>query len=451
MIKKSKKAETEDKVAVIGLGYVGLTLATVFAEEGAQVIGVDANEMIIDALQAGMPHFYEPELEDKLAENASRLTFVTSVCDAHDANAFIIAVGSSVDTNGKPDYSQVDRAAKEIGGVLKKGDIVILRSTVTIGTTRTRVVPILEENSHLIAGKDFFVSFAPERTIEGRALEELHTLPQVIAGLTPSCRDEAARLFSRFASHIVLAYTLEEAEMVKLVSNAYRDLTFGFANAVALIASEHNVNVNTMIRAANEGYERNRIPLPSPGVGGYCLTKDPLLLAEGATKHITAGNFLRQGRAVNAKMEEHVADIVSSFAKKFPSKELPSIVIVGLAFKGNPSTSDVRFSPSQQVILALRARGFSKISGFDPRVSPDVFDGWKIGRVDDIKDVASHGEVIILMHMHDDYRDQGVFLHTQTLPHAQFVLDPWGMYNEGRGAIIAKGIAYANLGFRSFE
>lgn len=441
----------EDTVCVVGLGYVGLTLAVTFAEEGAIVFGIDSNEAIIDALMIGMPHFYEPGLEEKLEANKDRLTFSTAISDASRATAFVISVGSNVDENGNPDYSHVERSSRDIGGVLKPGDLVILRSTVTVGTTRNRVIPILEKTSGLIAGKDFFVAFAPERTIEGKALEELRTLPQVVAGLTPKCRNMAEKLFARFAKHIVPVDTLEEGEMIKLVSNAYRDLSFAFANSLALISSVHNVNVNTVIDAANEGYARNRIPLPSPGVGGYCLTKDPLLLAHGAEQHSDAGDLLKQGRAVNKRMTAHVADIVHAFMTESDTGIEPHIVVVGLAFKGNPKTSDVRFSPSEALIRDLRARGYAHISGYDPHVSPDVFDGWQIGRIENAEAIAGSGDIVIFMHRHEDYGDHAKLLFGNGSSRTtKLVLDPWGMFNNARDAIVREGLAYANMGYRSF-
>lgn len=451
MAHKLEQTRREDIVCVVGLGYVGLTLAVTFAEEGATVFGIDSNEAIIDALESGMPHFYEPGLEEKIAAHAGRLTFSTSIADAKTATAFVISVGSNVDEAGKPDYSHVERSSKDIGGVLKAGDIVILRSTVTVGTTRNRVIPILEKTAGLTAGKDFHVAFAPERTIEGKALEELRTLPQVVAGLTPECRSIAEKLFARFAKHIVPVDTLEEGEMIKLISNAYRDLTFAFANSLALISSVHNVNVNTVIEAANEGYARNRIPLPSPGVGGYCLTKDPLLLTHETEKYEDAGGLLKQGRVVNKLMTGHVADIVHAFVKQSDHTDEPHIVVVGLAFKGSPSTSDVRFSPSEALVRDLRERGYAHISGYDPHVSPDVFEGWQIGRIKDIDEVTKSGDIVIFMHRHENYFDHNKLIFGKDRPRVvKLALDPWGMYNKSREDILNEGIAYANLGYRSF-
>ncbi len=441
----------EGIVCVVGLGYVGLTLAVTFAEEGATVFGIDSNEAIIDALESGMPHFFEPGLEEKIAAHAGRLTFSTSILDAAKATAFVISVGSNVDEKGNPDYSHVEQSSKDIGGVLKAGDIVILRSTVTVGTTRNRVIPILEKTSGLKAEKDFHVAFAPERTIEGKALEELRTLPQVVAGLTPECRNVAEKLFARFAKHIVLVDTLEEGEMIKLISNAYRDLTFAFANSLALISSVHNVNVNTVIEAANEGYARNRIPLPSPGVGGYCLTKDPLLLTHGTEKHEDAGELLRQGRTVNKLMTSHVANIVHEFVKQSGKNIEPHIVVVGLAFKGSPSTSDVRFSPSEALIRDLRGLGYENISGYDAHVAPEVFEAWQIGRIGHIDEIAKSGDIVIFMHRHENYFDHDKLIFGKDRSTiVKLALDPWGMYNKLREDIIAEGIAYANLGYRSF-
>ncbi len=448
MMKTHKKSEFTDTVVVLGLGYVGLTLGTVFAEEGARVIGVDINETVIDMLSNGIPHFYEPGLEEKLLACTDRLEFRTSIPEGVSSATYVISVGSNITPQGKPDYSHIESASQHIGKVLKQGDLVILRSTVPIGTTRDRVVPILEQLSGLKVGDSFSVAFAPERTIEGKALEELRTLPQMIGGYSPACRQKAEQFFSRISQHIVLLDTLEEAELAKLISNAYRDLSFAFANSIALIASEHNINISTVISAANDGYKRNNIPLPSPGVGGYCLSKDPQLLAYGAKAHTQAGDLFRAGRVVNDLMPSHVADIVDAMHRKSGNADKPHIVVAGLAFKGRPATSDVRSSPSHDVIELLQSRGYESISGYDPHVAPDVFDEWKIGRIEELHEVPENGDIVILMHRNARYENIDLALSWKGKPD-KALIDPWGMYNYRREMIEGEGIAYANLGYSS--
>lgn len=448
-MKTPKKQNSADSVCVIGLGYVGLTLATVFAEEGNTVIGVDYNEKIIKMLEEGVPHFYEPGLKEKLAQNKEHLKFSKDLSEASSCNIYIIAVGTNITENNKLDYTHVNLASKAISKILKKGDLVLLRSTVMIGTTRNKVIPILEKGSKIKAGKDFFVAFAPERTVEGKALEELRTLPQVIGGFTKECANRAEKLFSTISPHIVIAETLEESELTKLISNAYRDLTFAFANSLALIAYGNNVNINSAIAAANDGYERNRIPLPSPGVGGYCLTKDPYLLAESSVKYKQAGKILKEGRVVNAAMPAHVVNVVDLYEKTNKFKQHKSVAVIGLAFKGNPPTSDVRYSPSEDVIKELKKRGYKKIYAYDPNVDSEVFKNWKIEKCSSLEDAIEHGDTVILMHNNQQYKNLN-FSAISDGSSKKLILDPWGLYNYDRSIILNHGLDYANLSYCSF-
>jgi len=153
----------------------------------------------------------------------------------------------------------------------------MLRSTVPVGTTRKQVIPVLEHYSGLAAGSGFHIAFCPERTVEGQAIQELSSLPQIVGGLTEACTEKAVSFWSTLTDTVVRVDALEAAELVKLINNSYRDLSFAFANEFALLADRYNIDATRLIAAANEGYPRDKIPRPSPGVGGYCLTKDPVV------------------------------------------------------------------------------------------------------------------------------------------------------------------------------
>ena len=435
----------KDAVCVVGLGYVGLTLAVVFAEEGFPVIGVDANEGLIKELRKGNPHFHEPGLAERMKELGAKISYVTAIPKTDARTNYVIAVGTNMDDAHRPDYRHVTSASIAIASHLKKGDLVVLRSTVTLGATREIALPLLEKGSGFVAGVDFHLAFAPERTIEGKALHELRTLPQVVGGYTDACAEAAKELFLHITKDVVVAGTLEEAEMVKLMSNAYRDLSFGFANNLALVASGHNIDINRAIHAANHGYERNRIPLPSPGVGGYCLTKDPHLLAHSSRHKDDIGALFREGRKANLRMPAHTADIIEAFFKH-AKKKTGRIVVLGLAFKGHPATSDIRFSPSHDLVKELQARGHTELFGYDPHVIKDVFEDWKLTPIDSIEEAAKEGDVLVFMHMNDHYKDFAHKEQSQEEPH--LVVDPWGIYDKEQ--LMEKGWKYANLGYRSF-
>lgn len=438
-----EKKEKKETICIIGLGYVGLTLGVVFAEEGFPVIGVDTNPELIARLKEHKPHFYEPRLEETLKKCQQELSYATTIPKS-GADIYVISVGTNVTEYGKPDYSAVESATDAIAAVLKKGDMVILRSTVTVGTTRVRVKERLEALTGLLVGEDFDLVFAPERTIEGKALEELRKIPQVVGGCTKAGTTRAAKLFGNITEDIVEVDSPEEAEFVKLASNAHRDLSFAFANNLAQITSHHNVNVHNVIRAANHGYERNRIALPSPGVGGYCLTKDPILLAESGGEGSGVDRLLKEGRQVNARMPGHVADILTRF-RNYSKIAQPQIVIFGLAFKGDPPTSDCRFSPSMEFVSELRELGFDNISGYDPLVEDNIFEAWDVVRHRTLNEALSYGTVLVFMHRNEEYRR----LSSESLIQngTKLIVDTWSIFDFDHQT---HNVDYASLSHRTF-
>jgi UDP-N-acetyl-D-mannosaminuronic acid dehydrogenase len=434
------------RLVVLGMGYVGLTLAGVYARSGFSVLGVDVNQSIVDMLKRGQPHFHERGLPELLEETKDALKFSTQMEPDTKNSIFVIAVGTSLNKDGTPDYSQIDQSVKDIAAVLKKGDIIILRSTVVVGTTRMRVTPILEALTGLTVGTDIFVGFAPERTVEGRAIEELKTLPQVVSASSLPGLESITRFFKHVSDEVVAVDTLEAAEMVKLVSNSYRDLTFAFANAVALAAAEHNVDVLKLIAAANYGYERNRIPLPSPGVGGYCLTKDPYLFAESSPGAPSLRELVHAGRVINNLMPAHVVKTIEKFCVQ-TGVTRPKVLIAGLAFKGEPATSDIRFSPSIEVIKLL-APVAGDIYAYDPHVAESVMRDLGTKPLQSLKDAATLADVIVFMHGSTHYLDEEVITTLLARDGVQMVFDTWGIFKE-YGLPEKDGIVYANLSYLS--
>ncbi|MCB0641233.1 MAG: nucleotide sugar dehydrogenase [Phaeodactylibacter sp.] len=266
-------------VVVLGMGYVGFTLALVLADRGFQTTGFEIDESRVDALKKGHSYIHERGL-DELFKRQLNKNFLPSAELPDDGDVFIISVGTPVNKKEgeplpTPELGFLKSAAEMVGKKLKSGNLVILRSTVPVGTTREVVLPVLEKASGLKGGEDFHLSFAPERTAEGKAVKELRELPQMIGGLNEESVEATAALFRDLTPAIVRLKTIEQAEIAKLLNNCFRDLKFSFANYVTQIAEHYNVDIVETIRAANQGYPRDPIPLPSPGVGGACLTKDP--------------------------------------------------------------------------------------------------------------------------------------------------------------------------------
>ena len=267
------------------------SLAVTLANIGHKVNGVENNLKYLKNLKNKKLKIYEPNLIQIFSKNLDRGNLkLSDKIDNNVSSIYIITVGSPLNKNNLPDLTYVENVSYEISKFLKPGDQVMLRSTIPVETTRKVVIPILEKNSQLKAGKDFSVSFTPERVIEGDALRELRELPQIVGGYSEQCTKKAADFWSSVTPLIVRTPSLEASELVKLANNSFRDLSFAFSNELAYLAEKFNVNAFDLIKAANDGYPRNRIPLPSPGVGGYCLTKDPILFGSSIDRKSTRLN-----------------------------------------------------------------------------------------------------------------------------------------------------------------
>ena len=257
-------------VCVMGLGYVGLTLAVAMADVGFNVHGVEIRANVVRDLLHGQPHFHEPGLAGRLARvlKSKRLTISQHVAGGPRASLYIVTVGTPLNADGKVRVDMIVNVVREIADHLRDGDMVMMRSTVELGTTRKIVKPILDAT-----GRHYDLVFCPERTLEGQALRELRELPQIVGGHDRESRIRAAQVFQFLTPTVVQVSSLETAELIKLVDNAQRDVHFGLSNEVARIADAIGVSAVEVIRAGKLGYPRTQLPMPGP-VGGPCLEKD---------------------------------------------------------------------------------------------------------------------------------------------------------------------------------
>lgn len=362
----------QKSVAILGLGYVGLTLALVLAEHGFSVTGFDVNRTLLDQLAAKEPPFFETGIQGFLDRHVGKRLRLVDSLEHVNADIFIVTVGTPVDPVTKvPGLDYIRKAAASVGRALARDSLVILRSTVQVGTTRRVVIPELEARSGLKAGQDFHVAYCPERTAEGRALKELTHLPQIVGGLDERSAELASRLFNEYTPTIVRVDGLEAAEMCKLMDNVYRDVRFAFANQVAQVAEPLGLDIHSIIDAVNLNYERNDIPRPSPGVGGPCLTKDPYILSAVFKEQGLTAPLIAAARHVN---ESGPPDIVGKVRAMLAAqgKDLASCktFVAGFAFKGHPETSDTRDSTTLFFLRELLAR-CPNVTGYDPLVPPD--------------------------------------------------------------------------------
>lgn len=334
----------DSQIVIIGLGFVGLTLALAFADKHKLVLGIDIDKNLINDLHSHKSRIYEPDINSILKRTLSKKLILRNDLSTYSREQkqqprnYIICVGTPL-LNGDLDVSQLDTAIKLVSTDLQKGDTVIFRSTVPIGFTRNAGRQI-ELQTKLVAGIDFALCYAPERTVEGNAIKECSTIPQIYSGLTENCSIRASQVFKHITDSQIKTESLEACELGKLMTNAFRDVTFGFANEMANIAKKFNLDINRLIENVNSGYARNQIAKPSPGVGGPCLSKDSYILA-GA--HKSLNSILLAARDVNEQLPIELAKDLIAISN---SSSIKNVLIIGIAFKGEPETNDIRNSTS---------------------------------------------------------------------------------------------------------
>ena len=340
------------RVCVIGLGYIGLPTAVVFARAGLDVLGVDVSERAVEAVNAGRPHIVEPGLGEALSEAVAtgRLRAAT---EAAEADAFIVAVPTPFKDDHVPDLSYIEAASKALAPHLRPGSLVILESTSPVGATERMAGWLAEARPDLTfpqdagEGSDVRVCHCPERVLPGRILQELVENDRVAGGMTPACakaaRDLYARVVTTGATHLTDART---AEMAKLTENAFRDVNIAFANELSLLADRFGVDVWRLIEMANK-HPRVNILTPGPGVGGHCIAVDPWFLVDGAPD---LARLIRTAREVNDGKPGWVLEQVRAAVAGI---ENPTVACLGLAFK--PDVDDLRESPALEIACALAA------------------------------------------------------------------------------------------------
>jgi UDP-N-acetyl-D-glucosamine dehydrogenase len=358
-------------VGVIGLGYVGLPLAVAFAEAGERVVAVDVDPRKVAAIKAG-----ESYIEDIPSE---RLQAVLGMIEATShyqplarADAMLICVPTPLTANREPDLSALIGAGQALGQVLQRGQLVVLESTTYPGTTRERLVPLLEEVSELRVGTDVNVAFSPERVDPGRTDYALKNTPKVIGGVTEQCTERAAQLYGQVCDHIVRVSTPEAAEMTKLLENIFRSVNIALVNELAILSDRMGIDIWEVVDAATTkpyGFMRFE---PGPGMGGHCLPVDPFYLTWRAREFHMSTEFIELAGKINQQMPYHCVERIEralNDATK-PVKD-STIAVLGVSYKAG--VGDIRESPALRIIEVLAQRG-ANLRYHDPHVPslPDL-------------------------------------------------------------------------------
>ena len=425
-----QKVATHRNIVVVGMGYVGLTLALVLADSGFKVVGIEADSEKVNLLNLGESYIHEIGLPELLKEHLGKnLSFKNEL--PNDGDVFIIAVGTPIEFNinnePEPNTEFLINSCTSIASKLKRGNLVILRSTVPIGTTRDLVKNLLEKLSGLICGIDFHLAFAPERTAEGRAIKELRSLPQIIGGFNNDSVRSTEAIFRDITPTIVKVDSLEAAEMAKLINNTFRDYVFAFANQAAQVAYNYNIDVFKVIKAANEGYIRDPVPLPSPGVGGPCLTKDPHIFASISDKHPISNGFFRNSRRINESMHPFIYENVLN-ATKLVNKDINTcnILFCGLAFKGHPETGDLRNSTSIDIANLFQGK-VKNLYGYDPVASSSEIEKYNIIPFD-IRNGFKNIDILLFLNNHKSFEKINVFEMVSLMNENPIIFDGWDTF-----------------------
>jgi UDP-N-acetyl-D-glucosamine dehydrogenase len=351
-------------IGIVGLGYVGLPLAVAFAEAGHQVIGIDVEPERVAAVNQGSSHV-EDVPSKRLRGVEDRLVASTSYAELEHAEAILVCVPTPLSANREPELGPLVDAAAALAKVLTRDQLIVLESTTYPGTTRERLLPILER-SGLAGGRDFYLAYSPERVDPGRTDHTMRSTPKVVGGLTDACGDRAEALYRNICDEVVRVSTPEVAELSKLLENIFRSVNIALVNELAVLADRMGIDVWEVIdAAATKPYGFMRFD-PGPGMGGHCLPVDPFYLSWRAREYDFVPEFVELAGKMNQAMPyvcvERIVRALNDAGKAVRGSR---IVLLGVAYK--PGVGDTRESPALKILELLQEHG-GDIVYHDPHV-----------------------------------------------------------------------------------
>lgn len=374
------------KICIIGLGYIGLPSAAMFASHGCEVVGVDVMPDVVEKLNKGEIHIEEPglgELVKKSVENGS----LRASMKPEKADAFIVAVPTpnKNDEHLSCDLGYVLSAVDSIIPYVEKGNVVIIESTIAPRSTEDFVKPVFEKAGFTV-GEDIYLAHCPERVLPGKILYELTNNNRIVGGITPKCTEKAAEVYGVFVKGELIKTEAKTAELSKCMENTFRDVNIALANELAKICFELDINCLDVIEMANK-HPRVNIHFPGPGVGGHCLAIDPYFIAAKAPEQ---AKIISLGRKTNCSMPEWVAEKTEMLIKGI---ENPKIAIFGMTYKGN--IDDMRESPSVEVVELLENKGYNVVINDDHVKRPDFLS---------IEEATDGADIAVILADHNEYR-----------------------------------------------
>lgn len=407
------------KVAIIGLGYVGLPTAATFARAGLEVLGVDVNEDVVRTINDGRIHIYERDLDILVRDMVVAKRLQAATCPA-EADAFVIAVPTPVNADRTPNMTLVDSACASIAPVLKNGDIVIIESTSTVGTTERASLLLAQARPDLTfphqapEQADVMIAYCPERILPGATLEELVNNARVLGGLDQRSSDRALELYRFFVKGEMIVAHARAAEMSKLAENAFRDVNIAFANELSMICDELDIDVWSVIRAANL-HPRVNILQPGSGVGGHCIAVDPWFIINQSPE---TARIMRMARETNHAKTALVAKKIAAAAAT------PSMVIALLGLSYKPDIDDLRESPSLEILDILLSEGFTNIVVVEPNIKtiPSAYEGKPV-RLLSLDQALAEADVVGVLVGHKEF-----FADSSKVFAKAEVIDPVGLH-----------------------
>ncbi len=400
-------------ICVIGLGYIGLPTASLLANNGYNVLGIDVNEEIVANLNSGKVHIEEPELEEIFLNvfNSGKLKVSRNL---KRSDVFIIAVQTPLINEDKTaDLSYVINASNMIGDYIYKGNLVILESTSPPGTTRNIVGDTIFKNTGLRAGKDYYLSFCPERVLSGNIVYEIVNNDRIIGGINRKSAEKAKKIYSSFVKGNMYLTDLGISEFVKLAENTYRDVNIAFSNELSLICRDYGINVWDVIKFANM-HPRVKILNPGPGVGGHCIPIDPWFILEKIDRKDT---LIEKGRNINDSIpliiSERIVDIVRGYKD-------PKITFFGISYKEN--VGDTRESPALIICNKLTEKGIN-VSIYDPLVK-----GFKY-KLSSLEDSLKNSDLLLLFTGHKNFKGLNLN-YISSLMRNKNIFDTRNFFNE---------------------
>jgi len=385
-----KKVQLRDEViCILGLGRVGLPLASVFASSNVKTIGIDNDQERIQLIKNARCPFYDPELQDNLekAIKSGNLRVEDDIKKVKDeVDIIFVTVGTPKTTENSIDFSQLYGALDNICAIDLQGKMIIMRSTMAPNTTNDIVIPFLENKTNKKAGEDFAVVVCPERILEGKAVKELQELPEIIGSDNKICREIAAELFRKINHKKEILYTSPSgAELAKLFTNIYRYISFALSNEFAIWAERYGLDASELIRIANHNYPRSQIPIPG-FVGGPCLSKDGNFL----DNNTTFSSIISTAWKLNESIPQHITNNIRKLLGNFFGKK---ITVLGISFKAG--SDDVRDSPSVKLVEILKGNG-AKVSVHDPYVKNTLT----------LSEVLKSPDLVIIATNHKEFKEK---------------------------------------------